>query len=221
MESIAAIVGGIWIVILAVCTHRAYVWVRCRFSPRYAAQRQLRVSTKKSRQLETYRQRKKSEENRIKVWAEENPTNPAAKALLAEKASPSAPSSSNNESTEEDLQSVLRTRQEAADEFERRVAARQAEEALLVQRLFEWAKANPSTPEGYRFLLETLMEADKKATDAMLRIGYVSHFDHGDDSPEAIAAATRLAEATAYKVAAQQTVSEIQEILTSLTDSQQ
>lgn len=214
-----AIVGGIWVAILAYGAYHLYVWMRSRISPRYAAQRKLRQKTKSDQAYEARKKKRESHEERLQAWAREHPDDPAAKAILAEKSSPASLAAPDT-AKPQDLQAVLRQRQLDADEMTRRMEARKAAEALENQRLLEWAKANPATPEGRRHLVETLMKADETVRDADRDISFASYLAPAENSPEAIANASRIAEAEARKAAAQRTIDDIQAILTALSDQQ-
>jgi hypothetical protein len=216
---ITAVVGGIWAAILTYGAYLLYVWVRSRISPKYAAQRKLRLKAKSDRAYEARKKKRASGDERLEAWARENPEDPAAKALLAEKDSPSFLATPKN-TEPQDLQAVLRQQQLDADELARQMEARKAAKELLNQQLLEWAKANPSTQEGRRLLVETLMEADRTATDADRDIRFAGYFTHEADSPEAIENASRIAEAEARKATAQRTIDDIQATLAALPDNQ-
>lgn len=212
-----AIFVGIWVAIVAFASYHLYVWARCRLSPKYATQRKLREDAKLTRDMEKRRKRRVSREDRLRVWAEDHPDDPAAKALLTEKPSLTVVTP-NDDKSQQNLQEVLNQRQREADDLERRMDARRAAEAILNQQLLEWAKKNPSTPEGKRHLVEQLLAADKEVGEANSTIRF-SYFSGEEESSEGIAYAIRVADAEARRATAQRTINEIQAILTALPDN--
>jgi hypothetical protein len=219
MDALSVIAVGIWLTTLVFAGYRAYVWTRARFSPKYAAQRKLRVKEKRQRNDEKHKKREMTETERQRKWAEKHPENPTAKAILAEKSAPAATSSA--EPDEDKLRVALRQRQAEDDEQTRRMEARKAAAALEAQQLLEWAKAHPETPEGHRHLMEVMMAADKTAEEVTRDIEFYSHFKREEGSLEAIEAATRQAERQARVTEARKTVADIQAILTALPYDQQ
>jgi hypothetical protein len=201
-----------WLAILAGLVYWVGVWIRCRVSPGYAARRELRSKAKSDRWWKKRQDRRAAREGRLREWAEAHPDDEAAKAVLAEQASASLLSVP-TATADQDLAVVLRARQREADDMTSRIEARRLAEEMLSQQLLEWAMANPSSPEARRHLEEALVSASKRIEAADCDVRIARFVTSEDDSPEAIDAATRIADAEARRSAAARTIEGIQRIL--------
>lgn len=208
------------IVIVALLLLAAGYWIYNKImlaiSPRYAAKRKLKEQERSDRAYQKRQQRRATKDARLREWAQANPDDPFARQLAAQQiASASA-------DTEFNPLEELRRRQREADEIAQRLKDRQEAEEMRSLELLKWALANPTSPEARRHLEEMLNEASKRLEYAIRDVDFEQRYGVKNDGPEAIEAATRLAEAEARKQAEERQIREIQAALTlSPSDSEQ
>lgn len=214
----AAILAVIYLALAGWGLYWGVIWLRCRISPKYAAQRKLRAKAKSDREWENRQQRRAAKEDRLKVWATAHSDDPVAKALLADGDKASAITPAPVTGSDSDFLATLRRRQEEADALTARIEARRAAEALLEQQLLDWAIEHPSESEARRHLVEVMVASSQQIEQAERDARLWGFFTEGSDSAEAIESGSKIAEAEARKAAAERTIARIQ---TALTGSQQ
>ena len=208
------------IVILALVLLAVGYWIYNKImlaiSPRYAAKRKLKEQERSDRAYQKRQQRRAAKEARLLVWAKENPDDPFARQLAAQNTATASTDAKFDPLAE------LQRRQREADELAQRLKDRQEAEEMRSLELLKWALANPTAPEARRHLEEMLNEASKRLERAIRDVDFEQRYGVKNDGPEAIEAATRLAEAEARKQAEERQIREIQAALTlSPSDSEQ
>jgi hypothetical protein len=156
MEGLIA-VAALWVVAVGYFIARpAYVKVRERMSPKYAAARKVRAA-QKSALAEAGRKRvRENEALRLKSWATEHPDDETAQAYLA---TLPADVKSGGAAANEDIESVLRGRQQDEDNIKERLRQRRLEEVEHLQ----WALKHPDSDVARRHLETVLVEARRNA----------------------------------------------------------
>lgn len=190
------------------------IWLRCRISPKYAAQRKLRAKAKSDREWENRQRRRVTKEDRLKTWAKAHSDDPVAKALLADEGKAPVITSVPVAGSDSDFLAMLRRRQEEADAMAARIEQRRAAEALLEQQLLDWAIEHSSEPEAQRHLVEVMVAANQQIEQAERDARLWGFFIGDSDGAEAIASGSKVADAKARKAAAERTISRIQAALT-------
>lgn len=195
-----------------------YVAVMKRMSPKYALKYEQNQERKRQRIRQRYvdkwQQREAKRRARLAKWVEENPNDPVAKSYLA--LSLPVSSSEDIDVSEFDPVAELRREQSEADEYAQRRRNRELTAELRAQQLFDWAIANPHTPEARRHLNEKLEEAAARLRYAESDVKYqraMVTYRQDEGGPESILYASNLVEAEAKVRTEEQLIRQLQEAL--------
>jgi len=151
----AIVVAAAWVLLLACFAGRpAYIKVRERMSPKYAAARKVRLAQKSAREDAARKQAREDEATRLKNWATEHADDETAQAYLA---TLPVDSSTTANAANEDIEAVLRERQSQDAAAQRRLQERRRKDAEYLQ----WALEHPDNEVARRHLGEALIEANR------------------------------------------------------------